>query len=165
VIHARLALHLLMFVNTLIVCGVLLRLFGGRFAFDAPDLQGFLMLSLPPALAAQIATALRWRHVEWWARQPAGGWQAGIAIALLTHVLFAAITTLIAAVLRSSATDLLPAAAGAFFLLLLGSLLLGGALSLPLSLLSAHWAAARRRKELGSVPAADARKGTDHAVV
>lgn len=146
--HARLALHLLMFGNTLLVCGVLLRVFSGRFAFDAPDLHGFLMLALPPALSAQIATALRWRRIEWWARRPSGGWQAGFVLALLTHVLFAAIMTIAAAVLRASDTALLPAAAGAFFLLLFGSLLLGGGLSVPLSLLSAHWAVSRRRKEL-----------------
>ena len=146
--RARALLHALMFGNVVVVCAAVVRLGSGRFDFDAENLAGFSVMAAAPAVSAQAATALRWHRIEQRAAAQRSGWSAGIAIALLSHLLFAVLGTVLALFLDLPGGHLPAAIAGAFVFLFLGSLALGGVLSLPLSALAAQWAVAQRAKEL-----------------
>ena len=150
-IPSRLALHGLMLLNPLLACAAVLRVFSGRFDFDSDNLEGFFVLALAPSASAQLATALRWRRIDARARQRLSGWPAGIGIALLTHLIFAALGAVAVVVWDWSNPhdgSWLVNVAAVFGSLFFFSLLFGGALSLPLSALAAQWAAAQRAGEL-----------------
>ena len=107
------------------------------------------------ALAAQIAAALRWRALERRARENRGGWQTGIGMAAITHVLFGVFvdaalvfaTGWTASMGTGKPTDLI--AQVIFFTLI--SLTTVGLITFPFTALVAQWVAGLRRRELADV--------------
>ena len=147
--HARLLLH----VVALVAPFAAATLFAAALDHDDPALAAkhALLFGLPAAIAAQVAAFVRWRALDRRAHEPHGGWQAGIGMALITHVLFAvtADTALLTATGWHAGTD---GSIGAmlvqmifFFLASIGAV---GAVTFPITALLAQWIAARRREEI-----------------
>ncbi len=104
------------------------------------------------AVAAEIAAWLRWSALERRVRALTGGWQTGIGMAAITHLLFGVLLGVVLtlsigwekAIGNGGVSDLV-IQAGFFFA---ASLLTVGWITFPTTALLAHGIAARRRKEL-----------------
>ncbi len=152
-IAARPALHGLMLLNPLLVCAAVMRFLSGHFDLGAENLRGFAVMAAAPTVSAQLATALCWKRIEARAAEQRSGAPVGIAIALLTHLIFAMLGAVPGALADPDPGRWLERGLVLFGFLFAFSLALGGVLSLPLSALAAHWAAAQRAKELGHAAA------------
>lgn len=84
--HARLWLHLGALVAPLAAAALWSLLL---YRTDiAKGLSQAAVFGIAGALAAQIAALLRWRALDRRAHEASGGWQTGVGMALITHVLF-----------------------------------------------------------------------------
>jgi hypothetical protein len=147
--RARLLLH----VAALIAPFAAATLFAAAIDHDDAALAAkqTVMFGAPGAIAAEIAAWLRWPALDRRAHEGSGGWQTGIGMALITHVLFAVIVDaalLTATGWREGTDGSISAAFGQTTFFFLASIGAAGVVTLPFTTLLAQWIAARRREEI-----------------
>lgn len=147
---ARALLHFIAFLLPMIPVLLWLGAMGKQ--FDVAGLIAAATVLVPAVVAAQTAACLRWRALDRRAHARQSAWQTGVGMALLTHLLFGLYLALafVAAVgLQEWRGDgrfwQLPMQA---FFFAFVSLMLGGAISLPVTAWVAHAISRRREKEL-----------------
>ena len=147
---ARLRLHLLGLLLPTIAACIFLAILGHQ--FDVAGLKAATIVATPAVLGAQVAALLCWRYVDRSARNHRSAWINGVLMALLAHFLFGLFMAIELAVFAGfqdgNSIGVLTGTLVHTLFFTFMSLMVAGALSIPLTAWATHGVARRREKEL-----------------